>query len=58
MRSIHFGIWMQGLSACLCHLMIVMYDREQYASADILSGTVSQNFSADLIGPVWLSPCK
>jgi hypothetical protein len=34
------------------HLMLVRYDRDMYASQDVLGRVTSHNVSARLIGPV------
>ena len=34
------------------HLMLVNYDREILSSQEVLTGVVSQNIHAELIGPV------
>jgi len=34
------------------HLMLVMYDRDQYSSHDVLSAVGEQKFQARLIGPI------
>lgn len=34
------------------HLMLVNYDREVLSSQEVLTGVVSQNIHAELIGPV------
>jgi hypothetical protein len=34
------------------HLMLVNYDREKLNSQEVLTGVVSQNIHAELIGPV------
>ena len=40
------------------HLMLVNHDREKLGSQEVLTGIVSQNIHAQLIGPVWnISNC-